>query len=559
MKKPNRNSLIEILSLMGIIVALYLLEGFFPFRIDLTEEKRYSLHPATIQLLSELEEPIEVEILLTGNLPGGMRRFQKSIEETLHTFDAYSPFKIDYYYQDPLQLGEEEQQEYIYTLADYGINPTNLFASQNGGQSSRMIFPGIVLRSEEFETGTLLLKGDRGMSPEGILNLSIENLEFEISNAIKKLITGQKPAIGMIINHGEMAEDEGFGLVEALVEDYEVYKIPMEQAETVEDLLVFEALIIAGPKKEYMDREKYLLDQYLMNGGNLLFFIDQLAVDLKAAGGEGTVAMPFDTGLDELLFRYGIRINRDFIQDLNFGYHPVAAGEFGNQSQIVPLPWPFYVLAGRMADHPITKGLDQLQFKFVSSLDTIKADGVIKTPLVFSSDYTRKSDAPVRIAFEDMSMEPDVERFQLQNLPLVYLLEGNFTSYYKNRFLPEGFSKSSFLESGEQGRVLVAGDGDLIKSNRNMTSGDPLPLGEDPFVEGLMANRTFIKNAINYMMDPEGIISSRTKQYKIRPLDQMKIKGQRTFWYLVNIGFPVGLIIIIGSVKVYWRKKKFEK
>ncbi len=559
MKRPNRKSLIEILVMVTIIVALYTLESIFSFRIDLTEEKRYSLHPATKQLLSELEEPIEVEILLTGNLPGGMRRLQKSIEETLQTFDAYSAYKIEYFFRDPLALEGEEQQDYILTLADYGINPTNLFASQGGGQTSRMIFPGVVIRNEEFEIGTLLLKGDRGMSPDEILNLSIENLEFEISNAIKRLVTQQKRAIGIIIGHGEMEEDDGFGLVEALVEDYEIFKIPMDQAETVEDLLGFEALIVAGPKEIYTDREKYLLDQYLMNGGNLLFFIDQMAVDLKAAGGGGTVAMPFDTGLDELLFRYGIRINNDLIQDLSFGYHPVVAGEFGNQSQIVPLPWPFYIRAGRMADHPITKGLDQLQFKFASTMDTIKADGVVKTPLVFSSNYTRKSDAPVRIAFEDMSQEPDIEQFQLKNLPLVYLLEGKFTSYYKNRFLPEGFSKASFLESGDEGRIVVAGDGDLVKSHRDMASGDPLPLGEDPFAEGLMANRVFIQNAVNYLIAPEGLISSRTKQYKIRPLNEIKIKEERTYWYLLNIGVPVGLIIIIGILKVYGRKKKFER
>jgi len=409
MKKITPKSIKVILLAVGIILVLYLLEGFFPFRIDLTEENRYSLHPATKQLLSGLEEPLEVEILLTGNLPGGMRRLQKSIEETLHTFDAYSPFRIKYHYNDPLTMEGEEQQEYVLTLAGYGINPTNLFASDNGGQTSRMIFPGVVIRNEEFEVGTSLLKGERGMSPDEILNLSIENLEYEISNAIRSLVLQQKPVIGIIMDHGEMAEDDGFGLVEALVEAYEVYKVPMDQAKTVEDLLGFEALIIAGPKEPYTDRERYLLDQYLMRGGNLLFFIDQLAVDLKAANGEGTIAMPFDTGLDEMLFRYGIRINKDFVQDLNFGYHPVVAGEFGNQPQIVPLPWPFYIMAGRMADHPITKGLDQLQFKFVSTLDTVSAAGVIKTPLVFFSDYTRNFNAPASIAFVDMSLEPDVD------------------------------------------------------------------------------------------------------------------------------------------------------
>ena len=345
MKTTNRHSLVGVLMVLATILVLNILEGFFPFRIDLTEEKRYSIHPATKQLLSTLEEPIEVEILLTGNLPGGMRRLQKSIEETLHTFDVYSPYSIRYYYSDPLLLDEEDREDYLLDLADYGINPTNLFSSQNGGQTSRMIFPGIVLRSHEYETGTLLLKGERGMLPEETLNLSIENLEYEISNAIKRLISVEKPAIGIIINHGEMNEDDGFGLVESLVEDYEVYKIPMDQAKTVEDLLTFQALIIAGPKEPYSEREKYLLDQYLMNGGNLLFFLDQLAVDLKEAGGEGTVAMPFDTGLGDLLFRYGIRVNGDLIQDLSAGYHPVVSGECGNQSLVVPLPWACYVMA----------------------------------------------------------------------------------------------------------------------------------------------------------------------------------------------------------------------
>lgn len=558
MKHSIKKIVFPLLIACCAIAGLYGLERVFPFRIDLTEEKRYSLHPATARLLSELEEPIEVEILLTGNLPGGMRRLQKSIEETLRTFDAYSPVRIDYYYFDPLSLEGEERDEYILALADLGVNPTNLFASQGGGQTSRMIFPGVVVRNEEYEVGALLLKGERGMSPDEILNLSIENLEFELSQTIKRLVLQQKQAVGMIINHGEMEEDDGFGLVEALVDDYEVYKVPMDQAKTVDDLLTFDALIIAGPKEPYSEREKYLLDQYLMNGGNLLFFIDQMAVDLKDAGGEGTIAMPFETGLNELLFRYGIRINRDLIQDLNFGYHPVVGGEFGNQSQIVPLPWPFYVRAGRMADHPITKGLDLIEFRFVSTLDTIKADGVKKTPLVFSSNYTRKADAPVRVAFQDMSQQPDIEQFQLMNLPLVYLLEGTFTSYYKNRFLPEGFDQASFLDSGDQGKILVAGDGNVVKSSSD-ASGNPLPLGQDSFSPDLLANRMFIQNAINYLLEPEGIIASRTKQYKIRPLDEVKIRDNKSYWYLLNIAAPIGLILIVGSVKVFWRKRRFGR
>ncbi|MFC4872668.1 gliding motility-associated ABC transporter substrate-binding protein GldG [Negadavirga shengliensis] len=546
---------------LGVIlvgwILIYLINLWVLFRIDLTEEKRYSLSDATKVVLAEMEEPLEVEILLAGELPGGMKRFQKSIENTLKTFGAYSPEKIHIYFQDPLELDPEIRKEYIYALAEYGINPTNLHAKQGSGEITRMIFPGIILRTEDYEIGVLLLKGEKGMTPDEILNLSMENLEFEISQAIKRLYSRHQRTVGVIIGQGEMEEDEGFGMVEALNDDFEVYKVPFDQAKSVEDLLGFEALLVAGPKTSYGEREKYLLDQYLMYGGNLLLFIDQLMVDLEMAGDEGTVAMPFDTGLDDLLFRYGIRINRDYIQDLNFGYHPVVAGDFGDQSQIVPLPWPFYVNAGRMAAHPITKGLDQLQFRFVSSIDTVKAEGVRKTPLVFTSNYSKTLNAPVRVAFEDMAKDPEVETFTQSNLPLVYLLEGEFTSYFKNRFLPEGFDKTDFKESGNGGKIVVAGDGNLVKSLIDPQYHEPMPLGLDPYTDAVSSNREFLQNAMQYLTDPDGIIATRNKQFKIRPLNRIKARNQQTFWQVINILLPVAIIVAGGSIRMYIRKRKY--
>lgn len=545
-----------------VVVATWLLvyglSETLVFRWDLTEEKRFSVSNATREILADLDEPLEVEILLAGDLPGGMRRFQKAIEESVRTFDAFSAVPIRFYYQNPLDLPADIQQEYILTLAEYGVTPTNLFASQQGGQTSRLIFPGIVVRNEEYEVGALLLKGERGMSPEEILNHSIENLEFEMVQAIKRLVARYQRSVGLIMGHGEMDLDDGYGLVEALNDDFEVYKVPLHETKKVEDLLDFEALVVAGPRDAFDEREKYLLDQYLMYGGNLLFFVDQMAVDLEDAGGDGTVAMPFDTGLDDLLFRYGIRINRDLVQDLNFGYHPVVAGDFGDQAQIVPLPWPFYVMAGRMANHPITKGLDQVQFRFVSSLDTVKADGVRKIPLIFSSDYSRKLQAPVRVAFEDMVNEPDVEAFGLARLPLAYLLEGSFTSYFKNRLLPEGFETADFRAEGNTGRVLVVGDGSFVKSMLNPVSGNPLALGEDPVGEVTLANRSFVQHALQFLSDPEGIIASRTKQYQIRPLNKVKVRSQQVFWQVVNVVMPVALIALVGLVRYFIRKRKYE-
>ena len=547
------------LILLGGVILFALLSQVLKFRIDLTAEKRYSLHPATEKVLSELTEPIHVDILLVGeNLPGGMRRLQKSIEETVRTFDSYSSERITFSYLDPLSFEGADQEALITDLTEYGINPTNLFVNQNSGQQSQLIFPGILVSDAEFETGSLVLRGERGMSPDQILNQSIENLEFELSNAIKKLVLPEKNSIAMIVGHGEMGEDDGFGLVEALDGSHEIFKVPLEQAKTVKDLDSFGSIFIQGPKEAYTERELYLLDQYVMRGGNLVVLLDGVSVDVSMAGGDGTVAMPIDMGLDNLLFRYGVRVNKDLIQDLNFGYFPVLAGNFGDQSQIVPLPWPFFVQAGKMYSHPITKGLDVVNFQFVSSLDTVKAEGVKKTPLIFSSDYTRILQGPVRVAFSDMDQEPDIKFFGLKNLPLVYLLEGNFTSLFKNRFLPEGFDKGEFLERGE-GKVIVIGDGEIFQSQKNLQDGSPLSLGEDPFSQTTFANKVFLKNLVEYMNDPEGIIASRTRTFQIRPLNKVKIAQEKSFWQIINVVAPVMLLTLIGGLVWGIRKRRFSK
>ena len=384
MKSASQNTAVYWLGLLLGLAILIGLGQLIRFRVDLTEDQRYSLHEATEAVLDSLNEDIHVEILLSGeDLPAGMRRLQRSIEEQVRTFDAYSDRKISFSYFDPLSLAEEEQEEFILQLADYGINPTTLFVNQAAGQQTKLIFPGILIYSEEFETGALVLKGEKGMGEEQILNQSIENLEFELSNAIRKLTRSDMGAIAMIIGHEEMKEDDGYGLVEALDGDFEIFKVPLEQARTVQDLVNFKIIFIQGPQQAFSEREIYLLDQYVMQGGNLVVLSDGVQVDVREAGGEGTLAMPYENGLENLLFKYGVRINKDLIQDLNFGYFPVMGGNFGDQEQMVPLPWPFYIQSTRMYPHPITKGLDLIYLRFASSLDTVLAPGVKKNAFVF--------------------------------------------------------------------------------------------------------------------------------------------------------------------------------
>lgn len=560
MKPLRQHSLFHLGLLCGGLFLLFLLSQLLEFRIDLTEEKRYSLHPASEEILSEIQEPLHVEILLTGeNLPGGMRRLQKSIEETVRTFNAYSPEKITFSYFDPLTLPAEEQEDFVVDLANYGINPTNLRIRQTGGQRTELVFPGILVYNEEYETGALILKGEMGMSEDQILNQSIENLEFELANAIRKLTQSGENALAMIMGHGEMSEDEGYGLVEALDGDFEVFKVPLEQARTVEDLINFKILFIQGPRASFSEREIYLLDQYVMHGGNLVVLTDGTAVDVSQAGGnDGTLAMPFENGLENLLFKYGVRVNKDLIQDLNFGYFPVVGGNFGDQEQLVPLPWPFYIQATRMQSHPVTKGLDVVYLRFASSLDTVMAKGIKKTPLLFSSDNSRVLPAPVRVAFRDMEQEPDLNAYNQKRLPLAYLLEGEFTSLFKNRFLPEGFDPQGFKESGE-GKVVVIGDGEIFQSQADPVTGSPLNLGDDPFNQVIFANKLFLRNLSQYLTNPEGIIASRTRSFQIRPLNRAKIAQQKSYWQLINVLGPVLSLLMIGSLISFFRRRKYSK
>ena len=281
-------------------------------------------------------------------------------------------------------------------------------------------------------------------------------------------------------------------------------------------------------------------------------------VDMTQAGGEGTFSFPLENELDRLLFRYGIRINKDLIQDLSFSYIPVMGGNFGDQEQIVPMPWPFYFNAGRVTAHPITKALDQINFRFASSLDTVLAEGVIKTPLIFGSEYQRILPAPSRVAFADIEQNYKVEEFGLKKLPLAYLLEGQFTSLFKNRFLPEGFPKADFRESGS-GRVVVFGDGSVFQSQLNLKGDQPMVLGDDPFAQTTYANKQLLQNLVHYLSDPEGIIASRNRTLQIRPLDKVKIATEKRLWQGINVLMPVLILSLLGGVIVYFRRLRYSK
>ena len=320
----------------------------------------------------------------------------------------------------------------------------------------------------------------------------------------------------------------------------------------------YDALIIAKPVRAYSESDKYKLDQYIMNGGKVLFLLDKLEASMDSASSEGYFAFPYNVNLDDQLFKYGIRLNMDLVQDALTGKYPVVTGEVDGKPKLQLMDWPFFPLINRYADHPITRNLDAVVTRFISTVDTVKATGIKKIPLMFTSQMSRRLSAPVAVNINDVRKNLKKEDFSLSYLPVGYLLEGGFTSLYKNRFLPPDADQRLFKDHGISTKLIVIADGDLARNDVNPRNGQPQQLGYDPFARYTFANEELLMNAVNYLVNEDGLIAARNKEVKIRPLDKEKVRAERTKWQIINIGLPLFVLLVYGVVRSFIRKRKYS-
>ncbi len=541
------------------VIAINILSANYFFRWDLTEENRYSLTNATKNLLRDLDEEIEIKVYLTGDLPAGFRRLEKSTREMLEEFKVYGGSNLRFTFVDPLTaVAKEERQDFFRQLAEKGIQQTNVYDTEEGKRIQKAVFPGAMLEYNDREKGIMLLTGDRTAGPEETLNQSIERIEYEFATAIRQLTITEKKRVGIIRGQGELPNVDIAGLTATLSEYYDVFDVNLPEKTSLEG---YEAILVCKPTRPFSEQDKFKIDQFIMNGGKALFFIEKLKISMDSlgSGSGGTVALPYQLNLEDQLFRYGIRINNDFIKDIQCAEYPVVVGNVGNQPQIVPLPWPFFPLTNTYADHPIVKNLDASYLRFVSSMDTVKAEGILKTPLIYTSQYTSKVNNPVLVDIDELRSRPNPEAFRAGSFPVAYLLEGSFTSVYKNRLLPEGVASSGYREQGIPSKILVCSDGDFIRNETNPQNGNPYPLGYEPFSAKTYANKDFIVNLMAYMTDESGIINARAKEIKIRPLDPVKIENNRWLWQSINLILPLVLLSIYGLVRYFLRKRKYAR
>jgi ABC-2 type transport system permease protein len=539
------------------ILLINLLVGLKFYRIDLTEENRYSVKPETRAILETLDDEIHVEVFLEGKLNASFQRFQKAILETLEEFRIYSGNKITYSISDPaVAKSENARNEFMADLASRGIQPTNIIDTRDGQREEKIIFPGVIVSYEGMEKGVMLLKGNKAGTPDEEINQSIEGIEYEIMNAIYSLVNEDRKLVGFVSGHGELDSLQSFSIRSDLAEVYDVLDTKLSLQN---DLKRFDALIVAKPTRPFSEPDKYLLDQYIMHGGSVLFLIDKVDASMDSAARDDYFAGPANINLDDQLFKYGARINPDLVQDRRSGMYPVITGEVGGRPRMQLIEWPFFPLIGEFANHPITRNLDAILTRFCNSIDTVKASGVKKTPLLMSSPYSRKIATPVHINVNELRKNLRDTDYSTRFITVGIMLEGKFTSLYKNRFAPAGFESSKIIEESSPTKIMVIADGDIARNDVNPRSNQPQPLGFDPMTKTTYANKDLILNAVAYLTQENGLIQVRNKEVKIRPLDKVKLKEGRLKWQVLNVAAPLVLLICYGILRFYLRKRRFAK
>lgn len=558
------------LLLVSFLIGAYVFSQFFVFRIDLTADKRYTISEATKKVLENLQEEVFIKIYLEGeNLPANYRMFRNTIEETLQEFRRYAGKKIRFKFVDPLAIKDKTEKDTLFKrFQQNDINPTPISIYKEGERSERFIFPAAEVIANQGSLFISLLNSDMRVVAINeelearILNNAIENIEYSLIEGIYQVTQKERKRIGFIYGHGELPPIFVADAVQTLSQRYEVFPIDLPQSPSLDGL---DAIIIAKPTQKFSEEDKFKIDQFIMKGGKALFFIDALDIREDSINTpNGAVSIPYSDlveSMTEFFFNYGIRFNMNFIEDVqNFGIVGLVVGEYGGKPKIETLPWRHYLAIRNFYKHPVTKNLEALWGRYVSSLDTVASAGKIKKiPLASSSPYSLVVPYPVIIKYDEARKTPDMEKYKKgKPYTVMYLLEGTFSSLFRNRILPNDPRYKDFLAESKPTKILVCADGDFLRNGVSAKTQQILPLGYDKFTGVQFANKQFLLNILSYMLDENGIILSRNKEIMLRPLDKKKLQTQRTFWQWFNVGLPVVFLTIFGIAWHWWRKSKYS-
>ncbi len=557
--KNNKWNLVIVI--LGLI-AINIIASFLYFRIDLTSEKRYSLSPATKNILKNLDDYVYFQVFLDGKLSPSYKRLQKTIIETLDEFKAYNKRLIKYDLIDPAKGKDEATlRNYLKELEYRGLVPSIDYEISETGTSENVVWPCAIVTYKGRELPINFIYSNIPGSKELLINDAIENTEYKLIDGIHRITLKEKSKIAFIKGHGELDALEINDLALALQDYYIVNQITINHQ--LKALDEFKAIIIAAPDSTFDEMDKFIIDQYIMKGGRVLWLIDGALADMDSLQSKPDIlAIPNDINLDDMLFNYGARVNKDLVMDYHSAQIPVKTGQVGNQPQFSLFNWYFFPTVANIKGHPIVRNINDIKFEFASSIDTIAKPGIRKTILLSSSNYSRLLNTPSIISLNFLRIKADRTFFNRSNIPMAVLLEGSFTSLYKDRIL-DTIAKDPdirFTEISKPNKMIIVGDGDVAKNQVAFRQGKyvPYPLGYDRYTGIMYGNREFLLNCVNYLLDEADIISIRNRDINIRLLDKRKVEINLAVIRTINIVLPILLVCVAGVIIYFFRKRNYK-
>ena len=532
-------------------------------RLDLTEDKRYTLSKPTDKILSGIRNDIFIQVYLDGDIPIPLKRLKRSVKEVLDEFRVASDRRIDYEFINPASGNSQKQRDIQYqALKSKGINPVNLQAGDaEGGSVRKIIFPGMIVNYNGIEVPVNFLKNNDAVPYEQNILNSMEGLEYEIIQAIATISSDTIRKVAFLEGQNEIAE---IGVADITINMAKFFTIDRGAIGGKPGVLDnYSAVIIAGPETEFSEKDKLVIDQYIMNGGKVIWLVEEVNVNSDSLIHGETVALYRPLNIEDQLFRYGVRVNPAVVQDLDCAPIRLTVVSGGNQ-QIVTAKWVYYPLLNPVSSNPITRNLNKVKGEFVNYIDTVGLDPAIKkTILLTTSSFTRTLTPPLLIRLKETEIIPDEKSYNRSKLPAAVLLEGVFPSSFRNRMTENLIQDKSFKIKTESvnTKMIVIADADIIKNEvrRVGSSETHYPLGQDLVTGQLYGNRDFLINCLNYLVDDNGIMELRSRELKLRLLDRTRIKNERLKWQLINFAGPVLIVILAGLIYNYFRNKIYTR
>lgn len=573
--KAKYKDLVGFLITLGILFLLNIIGGQLYFRWDLTSENRYSLSEPTKELLKQIDDQVYVTVYLEGNFPASFKRLRNETKEMLDEFQSYSDGLVEFDFINPSESPDMKERDRVYrNLYEKGLRPTDLEIKDEDGISKKIVWPGAIFSYREKEIAVQLLKSQFGAAPEVVLNQSIESLEFELASAIKRISNPDIKKIAFIEGHGELNKFETADAMRTLREFHQVERVLLNgnlnslaerdfiDSNNARVINKYDLIIIADPDSSFEEKDKFIIDQFIMYGGKVIWMIDPVISSMDSLRKQNTsLAIPRSLNLEDQLFQYGVRFNNDLVQDLRAAPIPIVSGQYGNQVKTQLFPWLYFPLLVSKNNHPINKNIDVVRAQFCSSIDMVGSSALKKTVVLSTSDKTKLVKAPTRVSLNMLSFDPPVEQFNKKDVPIAVLVEGEFSSIYANRMTVKMYESGEikFKDKSKKNMQLFIGDGDLIKNRFNQETNEYYALGMDKYTQQVYGNKDFFLNAVNYMLDESGLILSNTKSFKLRLLNGTSIDQNRLAIQLLNTAAPIGLILIFGLVFHLIRKRKYTK